>query len=137
MIDVNLDFSGLQDIARDLQTLSKAENNKVLRDSTRAGAEVLRQEVIDRAPEKSGKLKKNVLSSPRKVAVAVKFHLGAYSWRNPRTGNSDNTMKASNKRMRFTGASWSWEHLRRLHIRLFAQLLIPAWKKLRRWRCSG
>ncbi len=34
MIDVNLDFSGLQDIARDLQTLSKAENNKVLRDST-------------------------------------------------------------------------------------------------------
>jgi hypothetical protein len=52
MIDVNLDFSGLQDIARDLQTLSKAENNKVLRDSTRAGAELLRQEVIDRAPEK-------------------------------------------------------------------------------------
>jgi 2,3-bisphosphoglycerate-independent phosphoglycerate mutase len=61
MIDVNLDFSGLQDIARDLQTLSKAENNKVLRDSTRAGAEVLRQEVIDRAPEKTGKLKKNVV----------------------------------------------------------------------------
>ncbi len=53
MIDVNLDFSGLQDIARDLQTLSKAENNKVLRDSTRAGAELLRQEVIDRAPEKN------------------------------------------------------------------------------------
>ena len=47
MIDVNLDFSGLQDIARDLQTLSKAENNKVLRESTRAGAELLRQEVID------------------------------------------------------------------------------------------
>lgn len=51
MIDVNLDFSGLQDIARDLQTLSKAENNKVLRESTRAGAELLREEVIDRAPE--------------------------------------------------------------------------------------
>ena len=31
MIDVNLDFSGLQDIARDLQTLSKAENNKVVK----------------------------------------------------------------------------------------------------------
>ena len=61
MIDVNLDFSGLQDIARDLQTLSKAENNKVLRESTRAGAELLREEVIDRAPEKSGKLKKNVV----------------------------------------------------------------------------
>lgn len=61
MIDINLDFSGLQDIARDLQTLSKVENNKVLRDSTRAGAEVLRQEVIDRAPEQTGKLKKNVV----------------------------------------------------------------------------
>ena len=35
MIDVNLDFSGLQDIARDLQTLSKAENNKVLKFSGR------------------------------------------------------------------------------------------------------
>ena len=53
MIDVNLDFSGLQDIARDLQTLSKAENNKVLRESTRAGAELLREEVIDRAPGKT------------------------------------------------------------------------------------
>lgn len=61
MIDINLDFSGLETIARDLQTLSKAENNKVLRDSTRTGAEVLRQEVIDRAPEKSGKLKKNIV----------------------------------------------------------------------------
>ena len=81
MIDVNLDFSGLQDIARDLQTLSKAENNKVLRESTRAGAELLREEVIDRAPEKSGKLKKTLLSSPRKAAVAVKYHRGAYSRR--------------------------------------------------------
>ena len=43
MIDVNLDFSGLQDIARRSANLSKAENNKVLRDSTRAGAEVLRR----------------------------------------------------------------------------------------------
>lgn len=66
----------MQDIARDLQTLSKAENNKVLRESTRAGAELLREEVIDRAPEKSGKLKKNVVVVTQKVAVAVKFHLG-------------------------------------------------------------
>ena len=65
MIDVNLDFSGLQDITRDLQTLSKAENNKVLRDSTCAGADCS-AEVIDRAPEKTGKLKKTLLLSPRK-----------------------------------------------------------------------
>ena len=53
MIDVNLDFSGLQDIARDLQTLSKAENNKVLWVSTRAGDELLLKEVIDRGPEQN------------------------------------------------------------------------------------
>ncbi|HDT5880956.1 TPA: HK97 gp10 family phage protein [Klebsiella pneumoniae subsp. pneumoniae] len=101
MIDVNLDFSGLQDIARDLQTLSKAENNKVLRDSTRAGAEVLRQEVIDRAPEKTGKLKKNVVvtqKSRRRGEISSGVHIRGV---NPRTGNSDNTMKASNKRNAF------------------------------------
>ncbi|MGS6551983.1 HK97-gp10 family putative phage morphogenesis protein [Escherichia coli] len=37
MMDFSLDFSGLADIARDLETLSRAENNKVLRDATRAG----------------------------------------------------------------------------------------------------
>ncbi|HCC2943788.1 MULTISPECIES: HK97-gp10 family putative phage morphogenesis protein [Klebsiella pneumoniae complex] len=102
MIDVNLDFSGLQDIARDLQTLSKAENNKVLRDSTRAGAELLRQEVIDRAPEKTGKLKKNVVvvtqKSHRRGEISSGVHIRGV---NPRTGNSDNTMKASNKRNAF------------------------------------
>ena len=100
MIDVNLDFSGLQDIARDLQTLSKAENNKVLRDSTRAGAELLRQEVIDRAPEKTGKLKKNVVvvtqKSHRRGEISSGVHIRGV---NPRTGNSD--MKASNKRNAF------------------------------------
>lgn len=102
MIDVNLDFSGLEDIARDLQTLSKAENNKVLRDSTRAGAEVLRQEVIDRAPEQTGKLKKNVVvvtqKSRRRGEISSGVHIRGV---NPRTGNSDNTMKASNKRNAF------------------------------------
>jgi HK97 gp10 family phage protein len=133
MIDVNLDFSGLQDIARDLQTLSKAENNKVLRDSTRAGAEVLRQEVIDRAPEQTGKLKKNVVvvtqKSRRRGEISSGVHIRGV---NPRTGNSDNTMKASNKRNAFTGASWSWEHLRRRHIRLFVLRLIPAGRS-----CAG
>ncbi|VTM27158.1 Bacteriophage protein of uncharacterised function (DUF646) [Klebsiella pneumoniae] len=87
MIDVNLDFSGLQDIARDLQTLSKAENNKVLRESTRAGAELLREEVIDRAPEKSGKLKKNVVvvtqKSRRSGEISSGVHIRGV---NPRTG---------------------------------------------------
>ncbi|EJD6097039.1 HK97 gp10 family phage protein, partial [Citrobacter freundii] len=54
MIDISLDFSGLEAISRDLELLSRAENNKVLRDATRAGAEVLKDEVIVRAPERTG-----------------------------------------------------------------------------------
>jgi hypothetical protein len=37
VIDINLDFSGLNDIAKDLEVLSRAENNKVLRDATCRG----------------------------------------------------------------------------------------------------
>lgn len=50
MIETLLDFSGLEDISRDLQLLSGAENNRVLREATRAGANVLKEEVVSRAP---------------------------------------------------------------------------------------
>ncbi len=43
-------FFGLEDISRDLQLLSGAENNRVLREATRAGANVLKEEVVSRAP---------------------------------------------------------------------------------------
>ena len=43
MIETLLDFSGLEDISRDLQLLSGAENNRVLREATRAGANVLKE----------------------------------------------------------------------------------------------
>ncbi len=102
MIDVNLDFSGLEDIARDLETLSRAENNKVLRDATRAGADVLKTEVINRAPVRTGKIKKNVVvvtqRSRRRGEISSGVHIRGV---NPRTGNSDNTMKASNPRNAF------------------------------------
>jgi len=102
VIDINLDFSGLNDIARDLELLSKAENNKVLRDATRAGAEVLKEEVIARAPERTGKLKKNVVvvtqRSRKRGEISSGVHIRGV---NLRTGNSDNTMKASNARNAF------------------------------------
>lgn len=102
MIDVNLDFSGLQDIARDLQTLSKAENYKVLRDATRAGATVLRDEVKVRAPEVTGKLKKNVVVVTQKARRSGDISSGVHiRGVNPRTGNSDNTMKSGDKRNAF------------------------------------
>ena len=102
MIDINLDFSGLDEIARDLETLSRAENNKVLRDATRAGAEVLREEVIQRAPERTGKMKKNVVILTQKARRRGEISSGVHiRGVNPRTGTSDNTMKANNPRNAF------------------------------------
>lgn len=101
MIDLNLDFSGLEDIARDLTRLSKAENNKVLRDATRAGAEIMRGEVIERAPVKTGKLRRNVVvitQRGRNGEVTSGVNIRGV---NPRAGNSDKSMKASNPRNAF------------------------------------
>ena len=102
MIDISIDFSGLEAISRDLELLSRAENNKVLRDATRAGAEVLKDEVVERAPERTGKLKKNVVvvtqKSRRRGEISSGVHIRGV---NPRTGNSDNTMKANNPRNAF------------------------------------
>lgn len=70
-MDFSLDFSGLADIARDLEALSRAENNKVLRDATRAGAEVMRDAVVERAPERTGKLKTRCVLLSRKILTAL------------------------------------------------------------------
>lgn len=109
MIGTSLDFSGLADIAKDLEALSRAENNKVLRDATRAGAEVLKEEVIDRAPVRTGKLKKNVVvvtqKSRRRGEISSGVHIRGV---NPHTGNSDNSMKSDNPRDAFY---WSFVEL--------------------------
>ncbi len=82
MIETSLDFSGLNDIAKDLEALSRAENNKVLRDATRAGAEVLKEEVIARAPVHTGKLKKKRGGGdPKKPPPRGNFFRRPYSWR--------------------------------------------------------
>lgn len=101
MIETSLDFSGLADIASDLELLSRAENNKVLRDATRAGAEVLRDEVIARAPRRTGKLAKNVVVVTQKARRRGEIASGVHIRGTSPTGNSDNTMKASNPRNAF------------------------------------
>ncbi|MFJ5469408.1 HK97-gp10 family putative phage morphogenesis protein [Pectobacterium carotovorum] len=102
MIDFGLDFSDLSDIAKDLEKLSRAENNKVLRDATRAGADVLKEEVIANAPVRTGKMRKNVVvvtqKSKRRGEISSGVHIRGV---NPRTGNSDNKMKANNPRNAF------------------------------------
>lgn len=102
MLDFSLDFSGLDDLAKELDVLSRAENNKVLRDATRAGAEVLAAAVGDRAPVDTGKLKKNIVvvtqRGRKRGEIASGVHIRGV---NPRTGNSDNKMKANNPRNAF------------------------------------
>lgn len=101
MIDTKLDFSGLLDISKDLEVLSKAESRNVLRQATRAAATVFRDEARERAPKKTGKLRRNIVvmsqRAPAGGAVAGLHVRG----RDPRTGNSDNTMKADNKNNAF------------------------------------
>ncbi|AUU92108.1 hypothetical protein C2U55_25020 [Enterobacteriaceae bacterium ENNIH3] len=101
MIDHKLDFSGLLDISHDMELLSKAENKKVLRDGTRAAAEVLKTAIVERAPERTGKLKRNVVvvtMRGRRNAITSGVHIRGI---NPDTGNSDNKMKAGNPKNAF------------------------------------
>ncbi|WP_431221723.1 HK97-gp10 family putative phage morphogenesis protein [Serratia sp. L9] len=62
MIGTSLDFSGLLDLSKDLEVLSKAESRNVLRQATRAAAVVFRDEARSLAPEKTGKLKRNIVA---------------------------------------------------------------------------
>ena len=101
MIDTKLDFSGLLDLSEDLAVLSKAENRKVMRDATRAAATVFKDEAVKRAPVHTGKLKKNIVvitQRDRNGNITSGVHVRGT---NPRTGNSDNSMKASNSRNAF------------------------------------
>ncbi|WP_141022151.1 HK97-gp10 family putative phage morphogenesis protein, partial [Escherichia coli] len=78
-----------------------AENNRVLREATRAGANVLKEEVVSRAPVRRGKLRRNVVvlsRCSRDGGMESGVHIRGV---NPDTGNSDNTMKADNPRNAF------------------------------------
>lgn len=97
MIDTKLDFSELLNLSKDLEVLSKAESKDVLRQATRAGATVFRDEVAAKAPVLTGKLARNVVvlsHRNRNGTATAGVHIRGT---NPRTGNSDNTMKASNR----------------------------------------
>ncbi len=101
MIDTKLDFTGLMDLSDDLMALSKAENRKVMRDATRAAATVFQDEVIKRAPERTGKLKKNIVVMTQRTRngdISSGVHIRGT---NPRTGNSDNKLKTKDSRNAF------------------------------------
>ncbi|MBD2785517.1 HK97 gp10 family phage protein [Xenorhabdus sp. DI] len=98
MINTNLDFSGLQDIAADLELLSKAENTQVLRKVTYAAASVLRDEARAKAPKRTGKLARNIMASNRRMQDGT-ASAGVYvRGSNPKGTNSDTTMKKDDPR---------------------------------------
>ncbi|OKO99378.1 HK97-gp10 family putative phage morphogenesis protein [Xenorhabdus eapokensis] len=98
MIDTSLDFSSLQDIARDLEALSRAENNQTLRKAMYAAASLLRDEVRVKAPKRTGKLSRNIVASNRRTqngeASAGVYVRGS----NAKGTNSDTTMKKDDPR---------------------------------------
>lgn len=96
MIDFTLDMSGLNELARELETLSRSQNNKALRDATRAGAEVIADEVRARAPVDKGRLKRNVVVATKKGRRQGEITSGVHiRGTNPETGVSDSKMKAN------------------------------------------
>ncbi len=101
MIDTKLDFSGLLDLSEDLLALSKAENRGVMRNATRAAATIFKDEAKTRAPKRTGKLQRNIVVvtlRDRNGGIVSGVHVRGT---NPRTGNSDNKMKASSRKNAF------------------------------------
>jgi HK97 gp10 family phage protein len=94
-----VDFSALKDLSRDLEVLSKAESNKVLRQGTYEGAKILRDETRKRAPVRTGKLKKNIMASNRRVQRDGSVSSGVYVRGSNKSGtNSDTTLKKDDPR---------------------------------------
>lgn len=102
MIKSTLDFSALKTFSDDLMALSKTQNRRVLNAATRAGASIITQEVKKRAPVKTGKLRRNIVTMSAKGMGAYSAVSGVHiRGRNPKTGNSDNKMKTHDSKNAF------------------------------------
>lgn len=97
MFSTQLDWGDLRELSKELELLSKAENRKVLNKATRAAAAAVTAEAKKRAKVKTGKLKRNIVTLSVKGRSPLEAASGVHvRGRNPRTGNSDNSMKATN-----------------------------------------
>lgn len=94
VIDTHLDVSGMLDLDRELELLSKAESRTVLRQAVRAGAAVIQAEARSRAPERTGKLKRNIIIANGKGDATQASAGIRVRGTNPSGTNSDNTKKA-------------------------------------------
>ncbi|HEM8304983.1 TPA: HK97 gp10 family phage protein [Providencia rettgeri] len=95
MVDMSIDFSGFLDISKDLELLSQAESNSVLRQAAYAAASVLRDEARAKAPKRTGKLARNIVASNQRSRQKGEVSAGVYVRGTNKAGNnSDNSMKA-------------------------------------------
>ncbi|KVL10763.1 HK97-gp10 family putative phage morphogenesis protein [Burkholderia ubonensis] len=59
----SIQIVGLADLRADFEKLAKAQSTKALRRATVAGAKVIRDAARARAPKRSGKLRRNIVSA--------------------------------------------------------------------------
>ena len=108
-MDFSLDFPGPADIASGFGDASAGQKNAISTSARchRAALEVMRDAVVEK-PERTEGTECGCSHSAFKASgEIIRVHIRG---RNPRTGNSDNSMKAKAiPEMRFTGALWSWE----------------------------
>ncbi|MEN7471210.1 HK97 gp10 family phage protein, partial [Providencia stuartii] len=78
MVDVRIDFGGLHDVSRELELLSQAESNRVLRQAAYAAASVLRDEARAKAPKRTGKLAKNIVAGNQRGRQRGEVSAGVY-----------------------------------------------------------
>ncbi|ATG18035.1 hypothetical protein CO695_17645 [Providencia alcalifaciens] len=102
MVDMHLDFGELLNISQDLDLLSQAENHKVLRQAVSEAAGMLRDEARAKAPKRTGKLAKNIVSMTQRNRQQGTVSAGVYVRGSNQAGNnSDTTLKASDPRNAF------------------------------------
>ncbi|MCJ1906909.1 hypothetical protein GN208_17740, partial [Morganella sp. HSTU-ASny43] len=102
MADMGLDLSGFAELSRDLESLSRAENTRVLREATKAAADMLRDEVRRSAPVRTGKLARNIVTGGQRSRYKGEVVSGVYIRGTNAAGtNSDNTLKADDPRNAF------------------------------------
>ncbi|OAR92802.1 HK97-gp10 family putative phage morphogenesis protein, partial [Morganella morganii] len=102
MADMGLDLSGFAELSRDLELLSRAENTRVLREATKAAADMLRDEVRRSAPVRTGKLARNIVTGGQRSRYKGEVVSGVYIRGTNAAGtNSDNTLKTDDPRNAF------------------------------------
>lgn len=98
----SIQIVGLADLLADFERLAKSQSTKALRRATVAGAKVIRDEARKRAPKKTGKLRRNIVSAALRRRTLRAWRQQAYA--------SGRRARPIRRTTRFIGASTSSAH---------------------------